>query len=152
MKRSDDKNSQYKGVQCYECESYGHIRTECATFLMKQKKSLTTSWSDDDGSEGDGDRESSKQITALTSRVLSNAETCDEDLAYSELADTCKQLEEQINITNKLKDERVSHQAKNSELSNKVTLLNSQFSHVIKQVKRVSTDNSSLSKHLLTHP
>jgi len=154
MARSDGKNSQYKRVQCHECEGYGHIRTECATFLKKQKKSLTASWSDDDGSEGDGERESTKQIAALTSRVLSNVETCDEDLAYCELADTCKQLEEQINITNKLKDDRVSHQEKNYELSNKVTLLNSQFSHVTKKVKRVSTgiNNSNLSKHLLTHP
>ncbi len=84
--------------------------------------------------ERERERESTKQIAALTSRVMSNAETCDEDLAYGELVDTCKQLEEQINITNKLKDERVSHQAKISELSNKVTLLNSQFSRVVKQV------------------
>jgi len=152
MARSDEKNSQYKGVQCHECEGYGHIRTKCATFLKKQKKSLIASWSDDDVSEEDGEKDSTKQIAALTSRVLSNAETCDEDLTYGELSDTCKQLEEQINITNKLKDERVRHQAKIPKLNNKVTLLNSQFSHVIKQVKRESTDNSSLSKHLLTHP
>jgi len=25
--KSDEKNSQYKGVQCHECEGYGHIRT-----------------------------------------------------------------------------------------------------------------------------
>jgi len=33
--RTDEKNSRYKGVQCQECEGYGHIRTECATFLKK---------------------------------------------------------------------------------------------------------------------
>jgi hypothetical protein len=27
MTRSDEKNSQYKGVQCHKCEGYGHIRT-----------------------------------------------------------------------------------------------------------------------------
>jgi len=27
MAGSDDNNSQYKGVQCHECEGYGHIRT-----------------------------------------------------------------------------------------------------------------------------
>jgi len=27
MARSDEKKSQYKGVQCHECEGYGHIRT-----------------------------------------------------------------------------------------------------------------------------
>jgi hypothetical protein len=29
--RTDDKPVQNKGVQCHECEGYGHIRTECAT-------------------------------------------------------------------------------------------------------------------------
>jgi len=33
--RTDEKNNRYKGVQCHECEGYGHIRTECATFLKK---------------------------------------------------------------------------------------------------------------------
>ena len=32
---TNEKNSRYKGVQCHECEGYGHIRTECATFLKK---------------------------------------------------------------------------------------------------------------------
>jgi len=33
--RTNEKNRRYKGVQCHECEGYGHIRTECATFLKK---------------------------------------------------------------------------------------------------------------------
>jgi len=112
MNWSDDKNLQYKGVQCHECEGYSHIRTKCATFFKKQKKSLTASWSDDYVSEGDGERERepTKQIVALSSKVLSNAETCDEDLIHGELADTCKQLAEQINITNKLKKESIIKQ------------------------------------------
>ena len=36
-----------KGVQCFECEGYGHIRTECATYLKRQKKGLAVSWSDE---------------------------------------------------------------------------------------------------------
>ena len=31
MTRPDEVDSHYKGVQCHECEGYGHIRTECAT-------------------------------------------------------------------------------------------------------------------------
>jgi len=27
MARADEKNPQYKGVQCHECERYGHIKT-----------------------------------------------------------------------------------------------------------------------------
>ncbi|MCI40552.1 gag-protease polyprotein, partial [Trifolium medium] len=41
---TDDKPNQGKGVQCHECEGYGHIRTECATYLKKQKKGLTVTW------------------------------------------------------------------------------------------------------------
>jgi hypothetical protein len=33
--KSDEKSAQTKGVQCHECEGFGHIRTECATFLKK---------------------------------------------------------------------------------------------------------------------
>lgn len=44
--RVDEKNNQYKSVQCHECEGYEHIRTECATFLKKQKKGIIVSWSE----------------------------------------------------------------------------------------------------------
>ena len=63
--KSEEKSNQYKGVQCHECEGYGHIRTECAAFLRKQKKSLTVSWSDDDESEGDERKESVKHVAVL---------------------------------------------------------------------------------------
>jgi len=52
---TEEKTNQYKSVQCHECEGYGHIRTECATFLKKQKKRLTVSWSDDDEVDRDGE-------------------------------------------------------------------------------------------------
>jgi hypothetical protein len=56
--RTGEKNSQSKDVQCHECEGYGHIRPECATFLRRQKKGLVVAWSDSDSSEeeeGDGE-------------------------------------------------------------------------------------------------
>ncbi|PNX74790.1 gag-protease polyprotein [Trifolium pratense] len=37
----EEKDSQSKEVQCHECEGYGHIKSECPTFLKKQKKGLT---------------------------------------------------------------------------------------------------------------
>jgi len=33
--RSDEKPKEGKGVQCHECDGYGHIRTECGTYLKK---------------------------------------------------------------------------------------------------------------------
>jgi chromosome segregation ATPase len=144
----DDMDSHYKGVHCHECEDYGHIRTECATFLKKQKKSLTVSWSDDE-SEEEGESESAKHITALSSKNFADVDSCVEDLGFAELSasykclternnNICKQLEEHRNITSKLENDRISHQAKISELNHKVTLLKSHLSQAMKQVKMVT--------------
>jgi len=86
MTRTDEKNTQYKGVQCHECEEYGHIRSECATFLKRQKKILVVSWSDEDESEGEVENESAKHVSALTGRVMSDTESCEEEMSYDELA------------------------------------------------------------------
>jgi hypothetical protein len=40
--KTTDKPTQDKGVQCYECEGYGHIKTECATNLKKHKKGFSS--------------------------------------------------------------------------------------------------------------
>jgi hypothetical protein len=58
MVRTDEKNTQYKGVQCHECEGYGHNKTECASFLKRQKKNLAVSWSDEDDSDDEVENES----------------------------------------------------------------------------------------------
>jgi hypothetical protein len=88
--RLEDKNSQTKGVKCHECEGYGHIRTECATYLKKQKKSLMVSWSDEDSEEED---EFARHVSALTGVCISDAESDDdEDITYEELASSYKDL------------------------------------------------------------
>ncbi|XP_024028691.1 uncharacterized protein LOC112093781 [Morus notabilis] len=40
-----------RGIQCRECDGYGHIQSECANTLKKKKKSFNATWSDED-SEG----------------------------------------------------------------------------------------------------
>ena len=59
--RSDEKPRE---VQCYECDGYGHIRTECGTYLKKKKMSLAATWSDESETEG----ESANLVNALTRR------------------------------------------------------------------------------------
>ena len=61
--KPEEKSSQGKGVQCPECEGYGHIRSECGTYQKRQKKGLTVSWSDEDTDE---ENESARHVTALT--------------------------------------------------------------------------------------
>src|ERR1044072_3058372 len=43
--KDDEKPSKAKGIQCHECEGYGHIKTECTTLLKKKKKGLMVTWS-----------------------------------------------------------------------------------------------------------
>ncbi|MCI26438.1 gag-protease polyprotein, partial [Trifolium medium] len=124
------KPSQSKGIQCHECEGYGHIRTECATYLKKQKKGLTVTWSDVDESEGETESEAAKHITVLTGVVTSDTESCDEEVSYEELAatykelcfkteDVCRALEKQKKMTVQLQAERYDNLAKIDELHKK---------------------------------
>ncbi|MCI30440.1 gag-protease polyprotein, partial [Trifolium medium] len=87
--RSDDKSTSSRGVQCHECEGFGHIKSECPTFL-KKKKSLAVTWSDEDDSEED-EGESAKLVNALTGVYESDVESCDET-SYEELLATYKDL------------------------------------------------------------
>ncbi|PNX69358.1 gag-protease polyprotein, partial [Trifolium pratense] len=73
--KPDEKTSQSKDIQCHECEGYGHIRAACPNYLKKQKKSLTVSWSNDEVSDNEGDVESAKQTTALTSICASETDS-----------------------------------------------------------------------------
>ena len=62
--------------------------------------------------------------------------------------DTCKQLEENKNITNQLEEEKIGHLEKISELNNEVNQLNSQLNHVMKHVKMMITGTDVLDEIL----
>lgn len=53
---------------------------------------MTVAWSDEDISERISECESAKKVTALTGRVFSDTESCDEELAYDDLATSYKDL------------------------------------------------------------
>ncbi|WJX51269.1 hypothetical protein P8452_37478 [Trifolium repens] len=75
--KTDDKSTQNKGVQCHECEGFGHIRTECGTYLKKQKKSLTVSWSDED-SDTDSENVAANHVSAMTGVCSTDVDSDDE--------------------------------------------------------------------------
>ena len=68
--KTDDKGNHFKGVKCHEYEGYGHIKTKYATFLKKQKKSLTISWPDEDISDKDIEYEPTKRVTTLLGEFI----------------------------------------------------------------------------------
>jgi len=159
MTKTDEKSTQYKGVQCHECEEYGHIRTKCATFLKRQKKSLVFPWSDGNDSEEEVEGESDKHVTALSCRVMSDTESYDEELSYDELAisynelivrntNMSQMLEKQEDIISQRQVERSGNLAKISDLNDEVTQLNSQLEHVKKQVRMMTTRTNVLEEML----
>jgi hypothetical protein len=81
-----------ESVQCYECEGYGHIKTECATYLKKQKKGLAVTWYDEDISDNELEGVAANHVSAMTGVCDSDNDSCDEDLTYKELASAYKEL------------------------------------------------------------
>ena len=135
MTRPDEVDSHYKGVQCHECEGYGHIRTECATFLKKQKKSLDVSWSDGDDSNDEVKAESANHVSALAGRIMSDTESCEEEMSYDELAisyydlmaknsELTQKVEEQARKIAHLGDEKFDNLNHISELNDELSRLN----------------------------
>lgn len=89
--KTEEKSNQVKGIQCHGCEGFGHIRSECPTYIKKQKKGLFVAWSEDD-SESDPEEDFSKQFTALTGIYDSDEESNGEDLTFEELFASYKEL------------------------------------------------------------
>ena len=79
-----EKSSQGKGIKCHECEGFGHIRSECPTYLKRQKKNLYVTWSEED-SESDLE-ESAKYVKALIGKYVYDEEYSDWELAFDELS------------------------------------------------------------------
>src|ERR1044072_1674596 len=45
--KEEERPSRNKGIQCHECEGYGHIKAKCPKFLKKQKNGMVVTWSDE---------------------------------------------------------------------------------------------------------
>ena len=66
-----------KGIQCRECEGFGHIQSECANTLKKKGKSLKTTWSDNesDDSEEDDNNISNYVVFHATTQKINDTVT-----------------------------------------------------------------------------
>jgi hypothetical protein len=131
--RSDEKPKEGKEVKCYECDGYGHIRTECGTYLKKQKMSLAATWSDESETE-----ESANLVTALTGRWGSDEDSSDDEVTFEELATTyrklchksvelCKQVESQKKEITQLENEKVEHLETISKIKTESVVMNAKI-------------------------
>ncbi|GAU37844.1 hypothetical protein TSUD_57040 [Trifolium subterraneum] len=154
--KTDEKPTQSKGTQCPECEGYDHIRTECAPYLKKQKKSMAATWSDEEESEGES--AVAKHVTVLTGIVTSDTESCDEEVSYEELAaiyrdlclvseEKCRELAKQKKLNSQLQAERCSNMSKIDELHKKVNLLTSELNEANEEIDKLNVDIGRLRKY-----
>ncbi|TYK07190.1 gag-pol polyprotein [Cucumis melo var. makuwa] len=68
-----------KGIRCHECEGFGHIQTECATYLKRKKKGMVATLSDEeDYSESDDEDLGMALISICTMNDEENVQTHDQ--------------------------------------------------------------------------
>ncbi|WJX25125.1 hypothetical protein P8452_14197 [Trifolium repens] len=160
--KPDEKNNKGKGVQCHECEGYGHIRSECGTYQKRQKKGLTV-WSDEDTDE---ESESARHVTALTGTCVDVEDWDsdeDEDVSYEELASTykdlltryekmCRILEKQKKTINKLQTEVNTQVQKAAQAEEKVIQVNVQMDDLKKRVSQLNSGADLLEEILENVP
>ncbi|KAK2403194.1 gag-protease polyprotein [Trifolium repens] len=165
-----------ESVQCYECEGYGHIKTECATYLKKQKKGLVVTWYDEDISDNELEGVAANHMSAMTGVCDYDNDSCDEDLTYKELASAYKELcirsekicrtnveqeivinqvrsekstaEEQKAIIDQLKMEEQKLQAKVTNLEDEVKQVTSNLEIMTKSVRMLGTGTKKLNEIL----
>lgn len=71
-----------KGIQCFECERYGHFKTECPTFLKKHELGLSITWYE---SENDSDEENANKVMAYICKHDAKGESSDDNLSDEEI-------------------------------------------------------------------
>ena len=80
--------SDFKGVRCYECDGYGHVRAECANLKKKEQKAFQSTWSDD---EQDPHDDESDVIAFVTTVLPGNPETISNSLSETNVIDDDEQ-------------------------------------------------------------
>ena len=147
QRKQDDKSEQNRGIQCHGCDGYGHIKSECPTFLKRQRKVLNVCWSDE--SESDYESESSKNEHAFIGKYASDSDSSDDELTFDELAKSYKELcfrsLEEITL---LQAEKKQQLVEIDKLKEEVALLNSKLEGMTKSVRMMNSSSKVLDELL----
>ncbi|XP_057444286.1 uncharacterized protein LOC130736472 [Lotus japonicus] len=149
--KDEDKIGNGRGVQCHECEGFGHIRTECATYLKKQKKGMVTTWSDDE-SDTEGEDVTANRVTSFMVRCDSDDGDSDKEISDEELAEAYKLLytkwKEACIYGQQQKKQVFELQAEKKKLTEEVALLNSKMEGMTKSIRMMSKSTDILDEIL----
>ena len=74
------------GQRCFGCQGYGHLKSECPTFLRLKGKAMAVTLSDDEVSNHEFESDQEENFMAFTSTaIVSEIETTNENLYDGEL-------------------------------------------------------------------
>ena len=74
------------GQQCFGCQGYGHMKSECPTFLRSKGKAIAVTLSDDEVSDNEsGSDEDGNFIAFTATAVVDKSVIADENLSDGEL-------------------------------------------------------------------
>ena len=75
------------GQQCFGCQGYGHMKSECPTFLRSKGKVMTVTLSDDEVSDNEsGNDEDGNFIAFTATAVVDESVVIDENPSDGELS------------------------------------------------------------------
>ena len=58
------------GQQCFCCQGYGHVKSECLTFLRSKGKTMAVTLSDDEVSDHESSSDEDKNFIAFTATAV----------------------------------------------------------------------------------
>ncbi|TYK12432.1 gag-pol polyprotein [Cucumis melo var. makuwa] len=98
-----EKNDE--GIRCHECERFGHIQSECATFLKRKKKSLVATFSDEEDYSVSDDEEVEMALISISTMNDEEAATVGRQ-AFDQLEPTINKCLTDGSFERKLKEDQ----------------------------------------------
>ena len=75
------------GQQCFGCHGYGHVKSECPTFLRSKGKAMAVTLSDDEVSDNEsGSDEDGNFIAFIATAIVDESVTVEENPSDGELS------------------------------------------------------------------
>ena len=67
------------GPQCFGCQGYGHIKSECPTYLKSKSKAVTITLNDDEISDDESGCDEDGNFIAFVATAIVNKSVSDEE-------------------------------------------------------------------------
>ena len=81
-------SNNFMSQQCFGCQEYGHMKSECPTFLRSKGKAITVTLSDDEVSDNEsGSDEDGNFITFIAIAVVDENVSVEENPSDGELSE-----------------------------------------------------------------